>query len=61
MVFVCPHEQCRVEVKSSTLIKCLCHGSAYKIDGTYMSGPSHKSLKQFLLAMKDGTITVTES
>ncbi len=57
---ICPHKQCRVEVKTSTLIKCPCHGSAYKIDGTYVSGPSHKSLKQFRLTLKDGTITVTE-
>jgi Rieske Fe-S protein len=58
---ICPHKQCRVQVKSAALIKCPCHGSAYKIDGTYVSGPSHKSLHQFRIAVEAGVITVTES
>jgi Rieske Fe-S protein len=58
---VCPHKQCRVEVRTATLIKCPCHGSAYKIDGTYVSGPAHKSLRQFRVAVANGVITVTES
>lgn len=58
---VCPHKQCRVEVRSDTLIKCPCHGSAYKIDGTYVSGPAHKSLQQFRVAVAAGVITVTEN
>jgi Rieske Fe-S protein len=58
---VCPHKQCRVKVKSTTLIKCPCHGSSYKIDGTYVSGPSHKSLQQFHVAVEAGVITVTGS
>jgi Rieske Fe-S protein len=58
---VCPHKQCRVQVKSAALIKCPCHGSAYKSDGTYVSGPSHKNLLQFRVAVEAGEITVTES
>ncbi len=58
---ICPHKQCRVQVKSATHIKCPCHGSAYKIDGTYVSGPSHKSLQQFRVAVDAGVITVTGS
>lgn len=58
---VCPHKQCHVEVKSPTLIKCPCHGSAYKIDGTYVSGPSKKSLKKFHVAVEGGVISVTAS
>jgi Rieske Fe-S protein len=58
---ICPHKQCRVNVKSAILIKCPCHGSAYKIDGTYVSGPSHKSLHQFRVAVDSGVITVTAS
>jgi Rieske Fe-S protein len=57
---ICPHKRCRVQVKSATLIKCPCHGSAYKIDGTYISGPSHKNLSQFHVEVADGVITVTE-
>lgn len=58
---VCPHKQCRVEVKSPTLIKCPCHGSAYKIDGTYVNGPSHKSLHKFRVAVESDVINVTEN
>jgi len=58
---ICPHKQCRVKVRSATLIKCPCHGSTYKIDGSYVSGPSHKSLQQFRVAVAAGVITVTES
>ncbi len=56
---VCPHKQCHVEVKSPTLIKCPCHGSTYRIDGTYVSGPSKKSLKKFHVTVDGGVITVT--
>ncbi len=56
---VCPHKQCHVEVKSPTVIKCPCHGSTYRIDGTYVSGPSKKSLKKFLVTVDGGVITVT--
>jgi len=56
---VCPHKHCRVEVKSPTLIQCPCHGSRYKPDGTYISGPAKKSLKQFHVAIEGGVITVS--
>ena len=58
---VCPHKQCRVEVKSASLIKCPCHGSEYKTDGTYVSGPARKSLQQFRVTVDNGVITVTQS
>jgi nitrite reductase/ring-hydroxylating ferredoxin subunit len=58
---VCPHKQCLVEVKSASLIKCPCHSSAYKIDGTYVSGPSKKDLKKFRATLENGVITVTEN
>ena len=56
---VCPHKQCHVEVKSPTVIKCPCHGSTYKIDGTYVSGPAKRSLKKFRATVEGGVITVT--
>ncbi len=58
---VCPHKQCRVEVKSSTLIQCPCHQSAYKIDGTYISGPANASLRKFEVRAEGDLITVTRS
>ena len=58
---VCPHKQCHVEVKSPTLIKCPCHGSTYKIDGTYVRGPSKKSLKKFRTTIEGGVISVNAS
>jgi Rieske Fe-S protein len=58
---VCPHKHCHVEVKSPTVIKCPCHGSTYRIDGTYVSGPAKKSLKKFRITIEAGTITVTAS
>ncbi|MBP1595643.1 MAG: Rieske (2Fe-2S) iron-sulfur domain protein [Acidobacteria bacterium] len=57
----CPHRQCDVEVKNPTLIQCPCHRSAYKIDGTYVSGPAERSLKRFRVTLEGGVITVTES
>jgi Rieske Fe-S protein len=61
MSSVCPHKQCHVEVKSPTLIKCPCHGSTYRIDGTYVSGPSKKSLKKFSITTEGGVISVKAS
>jgi len=55
---VCPHKHCRVEVKSPKLIKCPCHGSTYKIDGTYIKGPSKKNLKKFRTILEGGVISV---
>ena len=58
---LCPHKRCHVEVKSPTLIKCPCHGSTYKIDGTYVKGPSKKSLNKFRITLEGGVISVYSS
>jgi len=58
---VCPHRKCHVEVKNPEMIQCPCHGSTYTIDGTYVRGPSNKSLEQFKVAVADGVITVTDN
>jgi len=57
---VCPHRQCHVEVKNPELIQCPCHGSTYTIDGTYVRGPSKKSLAQYRAVAENGVITVTD-
>jgi len=59
MSTTCPHRQCHVRVASPTLIQCPCHQSAYKLDGTYVSGPSKKSLRRLVTTVKDGEITVS--
>jgi Rieske Fe-S protein len=58
---ICPHRKCRVEVKNRELIQCPCHGSTYTIDGTYVRGPSNKSLAQYRAVADNGVITVTGS
>ena len=58
---VCPHRQCRVKVVSPTLIQCPCHQSAYKIDGTYVSGPAKTGLKTYAISVEGDAITVTRS
>ena len=57
---VCPHKQCHVEVKSSALIQCPCHQSAYKTDGTYISGPANASLRKFQVRVEGDVITVLQ-
>lgn len=56
---VCPHKQCLVEVKSPELIRCPCHQSAYKIDGTYISGPAKASLRKFEVRVEGDSLVVT--
>lgn len=55
---VCPHLQCNVKVRSSSLIQCPCHQSGYKLDGSYISGPAKKGLRKFPLTMEGNAITV---
>jgi Rieske Fe-S protein len=57
---VCPHKQCKVRVLNPTLIQCPCHKSAYKIDGTYLHGPSKASLRKFTTNVDGGVITTLE-
>ena len=61
MSVVCPHLGCDVKVKSPSMIQCPCHQSAYKIDGTYISGPARTSLRRFHVAVESGVISVLEA
>ncbi len=58
---ICPHKGCHVEVKSKTLIRCPCHHSTYKIDGTYISGPAHASLRKFQISQQGDMLTVLDA
>jgi Rieske Fe-S protein len=57
---VCPHKHCKVRVLNPTLIRCPCHKSTYKIDGTYIHGPANASLKKFVTRVEAGVITTLE-
>ena len=54
---VCPHRKCEVRIQNPSLIRCPCHQSAYKIDGTYVSGPAKASLKKFATRVDKDMIT----
>jgi len=55
---VCPHLQCNIKVKSSTLIQCPCHQSGYTIDGNYISGPAKRGLNKFAVSVEGNVIKV---
>jgi Rieske Fe-S protein len=58
---VCPHKRCKVRVVNTTLIRCPCHKSAYKINGTYIRGPAKASLRKFVTRVEGGVLTVLEN
>jgi Rieske Fe-S protein len=58
---VCPHRQCLVEVKGPALIRCPCHQSAFKIDGTYISGPAKTGLRRFPIRVEGDSIEVLDN
>ena len=55
---VCPHRQCRVEVKNPSLIQCPCHQSAFRTDGTYVSGPAKTGLRRFQVRVEGDLLAV---
>jgi Rieske Fe-S protein len=58
---VCPHKHCQVRVLNPSMIRCPCHKSAYRIDGTYISGPARASLKKFITHVEGDIITTLEN
>jgi Rieske Fe-S protein len=58
---VCPHKHCHVRVLNPSLIQCPCHKSAYRIDGTYIRGPSKTSLRKFVTRTEEGIVTTFEN
>ncbi len=42
----CPHLGCTLQIKNSdNQIFCPCHGSHFKLDGSYVRGPAKRDLK----------------
>ncbi len=58
---LCPHRQCRVKVAGPALIQCPCHQSAFKIDGTFVSGPAKTGLKTYAISVEGDAITVSRN
>ncbi len=58
---LCPHRKCEVRVLNPSMIRCPCHQSSYKIDGTYVSGPAKASLRKYVTRVEGGTITALEN
>jgi nitrite reductase/ring-hydroxylating ferredoxin subunit len=56
---VCTHAACVVSKVEDGLIKCPCHGSAYKIaDGSVANGPANKALSPRTVKVENGQITL---
>ncbi|HES57856.1 MAG TPA: Rieske (2Fe-2S) protein [Firmicutes bacterium] len=53
----CPHLGCMVDLEDGELL-CPCHGAKFTLDGTLISGPSPRGLKQFEVKELDGNIYV---
>jgi Rieske Fe-S protein len=55
----CTHQGCKVGTVEGGLIKCPCHGSAYKIaDGSVANGPTNGPLPAADVTVADGKITL---
>jgi nitrite reductase/ring-hydroxylating ferredoxin subunit len=56
---VCTHASCVVASVANGLIKCPCHGSAYKVaDGSVANGPAAKALSPKTVKVENGQITL---
>ena len=53
----CPHLGCMVDLVEGELL-CPCHGAKFTLDGTLISGPSPRGLKQFEVKRLDGNVFV---
>ena len=43
---------------TSYLFECPCHGSKYRLDGEYLSGPAPRGLDRFPIAIEGGNVVV---
>ena len=57
---VCTHEGCELGWNPrQQLIRCPCHGSAFRPDGTVQNGPAQRPLEEYPVLMRRGKIVVT--
>ncbi len=57
-----PQSGCPLEWKfESKIYKAYCDGSEFKLDGTYISGPSPRNLDELPVLIRDGMIWITNT
>ena len=57
-----PQSGCPIEWKiESKIYKAYCDGSEFKLDGTYISGPSSRNLDELPVLIRDGMIWITNT
>lgn len=57
-----PQSGCPIEWRwDSRIYKAYCDGSEFKIDGTYISGPSPRNLDEFPVSIQGGMIWITNT
>lgn len=55
-----PSQSCAtVDVNSSNLLHCPCHGSQFQFDGNVAKGPATKSLKKYTTSLNGNFLTIT--
>jgi cytochrome b6-f complex iron-sulfur subunit len=59
---LCTHEHCLIKwIDLNHRYECPCHGSKFKIDGTYIEGPAPRHLDRYhmTITFEDGTTATT--
>lgn len=55
----CTHLGCQTRwMEEEGMIECPCHGSKFASDGSLIQGPAPRSLRRWLLALKQGELVV---
>jgi Rieske Fe-S protein len=53
---ICTHTGCNVDQVADGLIRCPCHGSRYRLDGTVAAGPAPRPLPERAVTVVDGDL-----
>jgi len=56
---ICTHENCTITGLLNQRFVCPCHGSQYTSEGTVVTGPATRSLRQFATSVSGSTLTIT--
>lgn len=55
---VCPHQGCAVSSVEGSSILCLCHGSAFALDGSVTAGPAQTGLESRAVTLDGEELTL---